>query len=269
MIMAMAATAPLPLRAAEPPTYTLAVVPQFDLRQLESAWRPIIERLEASTGVRFVLVTEQSIPLFEKGLHAGAYDFAYMNPFHYVLANRRQGYAALVRDTETPLSGLVVVRKDSGITDVKALNGRKVAFPAPNAFGAALIPRAEFVRKFGIQITESYVRSHDSAYLNVVLGLADAAGGIRATFERQKPEIREMLRVVHETAAYTPHPLAAHPRVSADLVSRVKAEMLNIGRDPAMAPLLAAIPIKTIGIAADSDYDSLRILGLEAFVVEP
>ncbi|ARJ64784.1 phosphate ABC transporter [Magnetospirillum sp. ME-1] len=254
--------------AAEPETYTLAVVPQFDLRRIEAVWRPIIDHLQSATGARFTLVTETTIPVFEKGLHAGTYDFAYMNPYHYVVAHGRQGYGALVRDVEGKLSGIIVVRKDSGLTDARMLDGRKVAFPAPNAMGAALIPRAEFSRKLGIKVTELYVKSHDSAYLNVLLGQADAAGGIRATFEQQKPEVRGGLTVIYETERYTPHPLAVHPRVSAELAAKVQQAMIALGKTSKGDALLEGIPIKAIGTASDSDYDTLRNLGLEAFYVE-
>lgn len=253
---------------AEPAVYTLAIVPQFDLRRIEAVWRPIVDHLQSATGARFILVTETTIPVFEKGLHGGAYDFAYMNPYHYVVAHQRQGYSALVRDVEEKLSGIVVVRKDSGLTDARMLDGRKVAFPAPNAMGAALIPRAEFSRKLGIKVTELYVKSHDSAYLNVMLGQADAAGGIRATFDQQKPELRDGLTVIYETERYTPHPLAAHPRVPAHMAAKVQQAMIALGATPKGDALLEGIPVKTIGVALDSDYDSLRNLGLEAFYVE-
>jgi phosphonate transport system substrate-binding protein len=254
--------------AAEPASYSIAVVPQFDLRRIETVWRPIIDRLQGATGLRFHLVAEAAIPVFEKGLHAGAYDFAYMNPYHYVVASRRQGYRAILRDTEAMLNGIVVVRKDSGLTDVRMLDGRKVAFPAPNAMGAALIPRAEFARKHHIKITEVYVKSHDSAYLNVLLGQADAAGGIRATFDQQKPEVRDGLVVIYETERYTPHPVAVHPRIPAEVVDRVRTAMLAMAAEPRGAALLAEIPVKALGPAGDGDYDPLRVLGLEAFYVE-
>lgn len=255
-------------RAAEPVTYSIAVVPQFDLRRIEAVWRPIIDRLQFDTGFRFRLVTEATIPAFEKGLHAGDYDFAYMNPYHYVVAHQRQGYLPIIRDVESPLYGIVVVAKTSGLSDVRMLDGRKVAFPAPNAMGAALIPRAEFARKFHIKVTELYVKSHESAYLNALLGQADAAGGIRATFDQQKPEIRDGLTIIHETERFAPHPVAAHPRVPATVVRQVKLALLAMGKDLKGDALLDGVPIKTVGEANDSDYASLRNLGLEAFYVE-
>ncbi|RAU22163.1 phosphate ABC transporter [Paramagnetospirillum kuznetsovii] len=254
--------------AGDAPTYTISVVPQFDHRRIEAIWRPIIERLEPMTGFRFQLVMEPTIPAFEKALNAGAYDFAYMNPYHYVVAHRRQGYQAIVRDVENDLYGVVVVAKGSGLTNVAMLDGRKVAFPAPNAMGASLIPRAEFIRKFHIKISEVYVKSHDSAYLNVLLGQTDAAGGIRVTFDQLKPEIRDGLTIIHETERFPPHPLAAHSRVPAAAVVRIQQALLELGRDRQGLRLLAEVPIKSVGPASDQEYETLRHLGLEAFYVD-
>lgn len=257
-----------PARAGDVPAYTIGVVPQFDLRRIQSVWGPIVERLQSATGARFRLTLDKDIPGFEKRLHAGEFDFAYMNPYHYVVASGRQGYRALVRDVEEPLYGIVVVRADSPIRTVAMLDGKTVAFPSPNAMGAALIPRAEFARKFHIKVDEVYVKSHGSAYLNVVMGQADAAGGILSSLRQQPPEVRDNLRVLYETERHTPHPLAVSPRVPAELAAKVRSALLALGDSAEGRALLAEIPVKHLGEAEDRDYDPLRRLGLEAFYVE-
>lgn len=268
LLAGLVGLAPWPGRAAEPATYTVGIVPQFDLRRIQAVWHPILDRMETATGARFTLVLEPDITSFEKKLDAGAYDFAYMNPYHYVVASARQGYRALVRDVAEPLYGIVVVRKDSPLVRVEQLDGKIVAFPAPNAMGASLIPRAEFARTFHIGVTPRYVRSHTSSYMNVLLGQADAAGGIKATFEQQEPAVRDGLRILYETDRYTPHPLAVHPRVPAAFAERLRGAFEAMGGDDAGIALLAGIPMKTAGPASDRDYDSLRRLGLAEFYVE-
>ena len=254
--------------AAEVPVHTLGVVPQFDLRRIQSVWAEVAERVRAATGIHLRLSLDKDIPGFEKRLHAGEFDFAYMNPYHYVVASRRNGYRALVRDVEAPLFGIVVVRNDSPITDVSMLDGKTAAFPSPNAMGAALIPRAEFAGKFHIKVKELYVKSHTSSYLNVLLGQADAAGGIMATFQQQPPEIRDGLRILYETDRHVPHPLAVHPRVPAEVAERVRAALLGLAEEAEGRALLAEIPVRRLGAAGDGDYDPLRRLGLETFYVE-
>ena len=70
-------------------TLTMGVVPQFETRQLRSTWQPLLDALELRTGYRFELVGAASIPEFERQFSSGQLDFAYLNPYHMVLAQER------------------------------------------------------------------------------------------------------------------------------------------------------------------------------------
>lgn len=253
-------------RASEP--LHVGIVPQFDLRRINLVWIPILNQLEQETGLRFQLEIPPSIPAFEQALNAGLYDLAYMNPYHFVLAHQRQGYQALIRDHAGTLSGIIVVAKDSPITTVAMLDGKTVAFPSPNSMGAALVPRAEFVRKFHIKVTETYVKSHSSVYLNVILGQADAGGGVQATFDLLDPEMRSKLRILYETNHFPPHPLAVHPRLPKGERELIQHAFLHMAQTEAGKALIAEIPMKQAGAATSDDYAGLARLGLEEFYVE-
>lgn len=125
--------------------YRIGVVPQFEQRKLFRIWIPILQELEARTGLRFEVVGSELIPDFEKLFLAGEFDFAYMNPYHVVSANNVQGYLPLVCDGSRTLQGILVVRKDSPITSIEELKGQTVAFPSANALGASLLPRSELI----------------------------------------------------------------------------------------------------------------------------
>jgi phosphonate transport system substrate-binding protein len=214
------------------------------------------------------LKTSPSIPVFEQQFSDGEFDFAYMNPYHAVVANNKQGYIPIIRDIGRKLFGIIVVRKDSPLQSVKQLDGKKVAFPAPNALGAALIPRAEFVRKFKIKVEELYVKSHSSVYLNVLLGKTDAGGGVQKTLNQQPDNIRNNLRILYKTSEVAPHPFTAHRRVTRDIQEKVKAAFLALGDDAQGRKLLEEVPIKKVGLANMVDYEPLMEMGLEEFYVE-
>ncbi len=250
------------------PAYSLGVVPQFDQRRLHDAWTPILEAVEAESGVRLELAGSPDIPAFEDGFSTGRFDFAYMNPYHMLVAHDVEGYLPLARDVGRQLYGIIVVKKDSPLQSVADLAGKRVAFPAPNALGAALIPRAEFARQFKIEIEPRYVRSHSSVYLNVAMGLTDAGGGVQKTLEQQKPELRDKLRVLYQTAKVAPHPIAVHPRVPQADRGKVLNALLKLGETPAGQRLLQAVPMKRIGAATLEDYQPLREMGLADFYVE-
>ncbi len=248
--------------------FTVGVVPQFDARTLQQNWLPIIKELQQRTGHRFILRGSQSIPLFDKQLLAGEFDFAYINPYHLLKSNRGNGYIPLVRDAANQLHGILIVRKDSPYQRVEQLQGQILAFPSPNALGASLMLRAVLTREFKIPFQPRYVNSHDSVYLNVVLGSAAAGGGIASTLAQQPIAIRDQLRVLYTTTAVSSHPLVAHPRVPEAVRSAVQEALLALGQSDSGQQLLGRIPIKTIGPANLADYATMAKMHLDEFYEE-
>jgi phosphonate transport system substrate-binding protein len=247
--------------------YTVGIVPQFEVRKLNSIWRPILDRLEKETGMQFELRHSVSIPDFEDEFKEGKFDFAYMNPYHMLIANKYAGYVPLIRDHGRSLSGVLVVRKDSGITNPEQLNGKKLAFPAPNALGASLQMRQELEDKFGIKFESSFVKTHDSVYLNVLLGTTIAGGGVQKTFNSQKKQHKEMLSIIHKTQAVPSHPVAARTDVPIEIRVLVRNALIRIGQLDAGQELLSKVPIKKIGVAGMEDYAPLDDMGLERFYI--
>lgn len=204
--------------------YSVGVVPQQSAAKLAEDWGPLLAQLSATTGVTLRFATAPSIPEFEKRLDRGEYDFAYMNPYHFVVFNEAPGYLPLVRENKQ-IRGIVVVGKDSPVQRIEELAGQTLAFPAPAAFAATILPQAELARQ-GIRVTPRYVSSHDSVYMSVAKGMASAGGGIERTFEMLEPNIRGQLRVLWKTKGYTPHAFAAHPSVPEPLRTRVRDALL-------------------------------------------
>ncbi len=248
--------------------FSLGIVPQFDSRKIEEAWAPIAREIELKTGHRIILRTARTIPDFETRLYKGEFDFAYMNPYHFVQAQRSQRYTALLRDHAEPLQGIIVVRNENPIKQVEELHGKKIAMPAPNALGASLIPRAEFARKFKIAPEISYVKSHASVYRSVIAGIVDAGGGIESTLEAETPAIKNQLRILYRTAALPTHPIAAHARIPAAISKQFQKAILAYTETPEGRAQLSKVPILKIGIAVNSEYKAVENMKLDEFFVQ-
>ncbi len=249
--------------SSKPHVYKIGVVPQFGQRKLFRIWVPIIKRLEKDTGLNFELVGSHQIPDFEDKFMAGNFDFAYMNPYHAVNANRTQGYIPLVRDGSRVLQGIIVVRKDNPIHSVKELNSQSVAYPSAKALGASLLPRSELVKKFNVTTTPVYAKTHTSVYLHVVQNLVVAGGGIKSTLEKQKPQVKNLLRVLYYTQTHKSHPIVAHPRVPISHILKVQYAFIKMSRTLSGAALLKQIPMNKAIIATMPDYDSVKNLNFK------
>ncbi len=244
--------------------YRVGVVPQFDVRTLTAIWSPIVAELQTRTGLQFELVGSSSIPQFEAQFAREEFDFVYMNPYHAVVAMGR--YVPLVRDVQTDLQGVVVVRRDSAFKSLPELQGKRVDFPAPNALAASLMVRAQLAHE-KITVDARYVNTHKSVYLNVALGQADAGGGVQQTLDEQPAEVRDALRVIYKTVAVPSHPVMASSRLPQAVRNQVQSALLAMGDSDAAHALLRKIPIDKVGKATVEDYNLVKRMDLERFYV--
>jgi len=238
---------------------TFGVVPQQSSMEMIKKWQPVINYLEKSTGEKIALKVEHSIPEFEKVLYNGGYDIAYMNPYHYVIAHKREGYDALVRD-EKNVVGIVVVRKEDGIRDISMLKGKEFLFPAPDAFAATLLVKYELLKKYNIDIQKDkqyrYVNSHESVYKGIARKIGDAGGGIERTFnDLQDQKSKDSLLIIYRTKSYPSHPFAFHRSLSKNLKKKMANALLQMPQE-----LVVSLSMKRLQTTDDGEYDSVRDL---------
>ena len=248
-------------------SYSVYVVPQLSPTHIYTHWSPLLEQLGKRSKQCFDLVVSPNIPVFEKQLLTGKADFAFVNPYHAVMAFRAHQYKPLVADGKNKLDGIVVVRADSNLSDLKALNNSKIAFPAPNAFAASLLIRA-LLTKDTISFEPIYVKSHENVYRSVIVGDVAAGGGVNNTFNREPPEIQAQLKVLYRTPKYMPHPFIANPRIPMSVQKAVQDSFIAMGADPALKEMLNDVQIpEPMAVDFKRDYMPLENLKLEKFVV--
>ena len=262
LVIVLLLTLPGLLRAQDSPVNSFGIVPQQSAARLAHLWTPVCRYISERSGLRVIFKTAKDIPTFEKRLSAGEYDIAYMNPYHYTVFSTDPGYRAFAQETEKRIRGIVVVQKDSAYQSIWELEGKILAFPAPAAFAASMLPRAYF-EKNGIAITPQYVKSHDSVYLAVLRGIYPAGGGIQRTFNNISEATRSGLRILWTTPGFTPHAFAAHPRLSTPTVEALAKAMVAMSKDADGQKLLNNLKLRPIGPARDEDWDDVRELGID------
>lgn len=248
--------------ASRPRTYSFGVVPQESALQLAATWGPMLAIVSHETGVRLRFVTAPDIPTFENRLAHGRYDFAYMNPYHYVVFSRHPGYRAIAHASNHRIRGIIVVARGSGIHSLRDLSGRTLAFPSPAAFAASILVRQELAKE-GIAFTPRYVGSHESVYLDVYLGLLPAGGGIIRTLGSTSARVRSRLRVLWRSRAYTPHAIAVAPGVPSAVARRVQQALVSLRQGRQGRRLLRALNIQGWVAAHDADWNDVRGLHIE------
>jgi phosphonate transport system substrate-binding protein len=247
--------------------YTFDVVPQLTAAKIYTTWSPLLQRVGQEAGLCFELRVSPTIPEFEQKLLKGEPEFVFLNPYHAVLAYQKKKYQPLLADSEDLLTGILVVRADSPIKSLDELKSKNVSFPAPNAFAASLLIRAELAKK-KIDINPVFVKTHSNVYRSVIGKDALAGGGVNNTLDNEAPEVRQQLRVLFETPAYTPHPVATHPSVPAAVRERFLKAMLKLTQDDDGRKLLDGINLhKPQAVTYAKHYKPLESLQLDKFLV--
>jgi len=246
---------------------TVGIVPQFSVSEIYESWSPVLKALTAETGIQLKIKTYKNIPDFERGIMQSDVDIAYMNPYHLIMVQRAAGYIPIIRNGSTKLTGLLVVKKDSPYQTIQDLQGKTIAFPSPNAFGASLYMRALLKEQENIDFKEKYVKTHSNVWRQVLTGIADAGGGVRATLKKEPENIQNRLRVIYETPGVNPHPLAVHPRVPEIERKALQSAFLKLKKTSGSKEMLVNIQIPDPIVTNFSDYTPLMKLGLERYIV--
>lgn len=246
---------------SEPRALTFGVVPQESSSKLAEQWTPLMQHLSEKLGRPVRFSTAPDIPTFEKRVLEGRYDIAYMNPYHYQMFSDNPGYRAIVRETEKLIHGIVVVAESSDYETLSDLDGKTIVFPAPAAFAATILVRAELER-LGISYTPKFVSSHESVYLNVQKGFAPAGGGIERTLDSAQKKGLRGIRVLWRSKGFTPHAFAVHPELHEKETLKLKNALINLAESESGRKLLETINLQPLTTASHSDWDDIRGLGL-------
>jgi phosphonate transport system substrate-binding protein len=260
VLAALAVANASPARAEEP-VYDFGVLPQVATAKLAELWVPVLERLSEASGVKLRFVTAPNISEFGTRAKAGTYPFYYHNTLAYVQQDDQ--YRAFAREVGAKTVGVLVVAKNAKVSRLSDLRGGTVAIPSAGSFGAAVLPLFAIQQEGKLDLQKDVKLvisgSHEAGYQAVIQGKATAAGGLTRTFQLMPEADRAKLRILYTTKEYSPLPFAARKDVPADVVARVQKALVAFGKDPANAPLLAALQMKKgFEAAAPADWNDVR-----------
>lgn len=236
--------------------YTFAVYPQYRSQKLYRNWQPILKRLSEETGLKFKLTGNSSATNFEEALYNGAYDFAYVNPYHATKAGKNKGYKAILNDPNEKIEGILVVKKGK-IKEVSELKNQKIAFPSPNTLAASIILKQELSNQLDARLKPIYLDTPLDVYMKIhnedILG----GGGTKRTFDQLRPSLKADLTILHTTQPVPAHPIIVDYKISKLVKDKVVEAFLKMSKNPKDQILLSKVDLKNINITQQGVYDGL------------
>jgi len=245
--------------------YSFLVHPLYNPQLLHQKFAPLMEYLDRQMpGVVFDLQTANDYADFEGKLKNQKADFALPNPYHATLS-RDWGYHVIAKmGDDSVFKGIFIVRTDSPVKEPSDLKGKVVAYPAPTALAAALMPQL-YLQKHGIDvqsdITNVYVGTHNSSIMNAYLKQSAASATWPVAwkaFVQSNPTEAAQLRVIWETPTLIQNAIIARNLVSDSVGAEVARLLTTLQQSDEGRRLLAGIDTGSFVSANDRDFEVVR-----------
>ncbi|MEI8170342.1 MAG: PhnD/SsuA/transferrin family substrate-binding protein [Rhodoferax sp.] len=224
-----------PAVVAGKPVYRLAVHPLHNPQTLHQLYTPLTDYLGRQlTEVHFEVEASTSYADFQDKFTSRGPHLILPNPYHALKA-ADNGYEVIAEaGNSADFRGIFLLRKDSGITSPLQLKGKTVAFPAPTALAAAMMPMVWLANqglKMPQDIQSSFVGTHQSAILNVYLG--QAAAGVTwpspwNDFQKSNPKEAAALHLVWQTPELINNALMARSDLPPHHIARIRELLLGL-----------------------------------------
>lgn len=246
--------------------YRVGIHPLHNPQRLMEVYGPVVDAVSAAIPEADIeLEASRNYEEFEKKLYGGQFDFAMPNPYQTVLALRR-GYRVIAKMADDrDFRGLILVRKNGSIHTVRDLKGKSVAYPAPTALAATLLPQ-QYLHTHGLDVNADinnlYVGSQESSILNVLRGNVAAAATWPPpwmAFRAEHPDLAAQLEVKWQTEPLVNNSWVARRDMPPELVQRFARALIALKDQQSGRDMLARLPASAIEPATDETYRPVQV----------
>lgn len=250
----------------------IAVIPKKNTELLRQEHQPLVDLLSRATGMPVEIVPSSSYESVVDAIVSGGVDIAWLGPASYILAHQRdpriEPFASLVVASAyyTPAGrhyqALLMVRADTA-TDLKGLQGKRVALTDPASTSGSVVPNVEFSATVGQPLTQffgsvAYSGSHDKSLDALLDRKVDAAfvSSVRADDYLTSGRIsRNTLKVLWHSAPIYYDPFVFQGALCTRIKDQIRNAMLN---DPnSLSEFLRSQEASGIAPVSDADYAPL------------
>ncbi len=262
-----------------PPAIRFSIIPTEETIQELTLYKPVVDLLAKNTGKKIEFYMPTSYASVIEAMLGNWVDVAVHGPASYVIGNERSknievfatyAKAKGVFQQEGPgYHAVLVAKKGTKFTDIKALKGSVVALADPASTSGNLLPRVEFAEQIGRVELEDYFGkvvysgSHDKSAIAVAEGKADAA--FVATHRLDNVIARNLAKAEDFTVLWTSRlvpqdPFTYRAQLCPDLKQKIRDTFLTLHNEPSAAKFLQNLQSTKFVPMEAKDYDIIRDL---------
>jgi phosphonate transport system substrate-binding protein len=247
----------------------LGVFPRRNATVTIKLFKPLAQYLEQQLKREVVLVTEKDFPSFWRGVQQQKYDLVHYNQLHYLQSRNRYGYEVILMNEEqgkSTISAALVTRKDSGITNLKQLKGKSIAFGGDHTAMVSYVANTVLLHRAGLNpgdYRKIYTKNPPNACIAAYQGIVDAAGigdvALKMPVVRNRIDSAQM-HILARSEPLSHLPWAMHKRIDPKTRNAVIRAMLALNKSDTGKTILAKAKLTALHKASDKDYELSQII---------
>jgi phosphonate transport system substrate-binding protein len=244
----------------------IGLIPELNIFKQKARFKLLGDYLTRKIGVpvRFTILSRYGNVI--EGFESEHMDGAFFGSFTGALAIERLGVVPLARpvnlDGTSTYRGYVFVRKDSGISDIEGMRGKRMAFVDRATTAGYVFPLA-WLRQRGVTSPDRFFAehwftgSHDAAIAAVLDRTADVGAAKHSVFDRVRKENTRVDRELLIVASSPPVPsngLCVRRDMEEDLREALRRALIGLPSDHQGASVLRELGALKFTETSAADY---------------
>jgi phosphonate transport system substrate-binding protein len=231
----------------------IGLIPELNIFKQKARFKLLGEYLTRKIGVEVQFTILSRYGNILESFESDRMDGAFFGSFTGALAIEKLGVVPLARpvnlDGTSTYQGYLFVRKDSGISDVRTMRGKRMAYVDRATTAGYVFPLAWF-REHGVSSPERlfaehwFTGSHDAAITSVLEGKADVGAAKHSVFDRvrrENPRVDRELIILASSPPVPSNGLCVRKDLEEDLREALRRALLDLHQDPEGTAVLQQI----------------------------
>ncbi len=257
-------------------------VPSSQADTIQAKAKPLEKLLKKELGIPVHVTISTDYNTVVEAMGSGKVDMGFLPPDPYVQAHKQYGAKVILQsqrygindkkndgsDTDKLVDyyrALVVVKKDSGIKNVKDLKGKKIAVQNPTSDAGYIFPVVDLKKK-GMNVVKNSdlvtVKGHDQGVISVVNGDTDAAfvfDDARNLVKEDNPDVFKDTRVLKYTTKIPNDTITLRKGVSKADSKTIQKAMIKVSKtDKGKKVMKDVYSWAGVTKSTDSNFDTVR-----------
>jgi phosphonate transport system substrate-binding protein len=234
--------------------------------RLNNAFSPLINILNKEIPqYKFKLETSKDYADFNAKIKTKRIEIIIPNPYQTIEAMKFNYHVFAKYADDERFRGILLVRKDSNINKISDLKGKTIAYPAPSAIAAAMMPKVYMMEQglnVNVDTKTKYVGTQESSILALYHKEVDAACTWPISWElfvNENTKMTDQLKIVFQTDNLVNLSVMARNDVDEKLIENIKKTLMNLSNNVEGQNVLLKFNVSKIIDGNDKSYEKVNI----------